>query len=48
MEEAGVVISQIVNFPTGKAHAFMTWPYERGRGGRGSLMYKGMLEIAER
>lgn len=48
VEEAGVVISQIVDFPSGKVYAFMTWPDEEGRGGRGSLMHKGTLEIAGR
>lgn len=47
IEASGIVVSQIDDFNQGKVFAFMTWPDEKGRGGREKLLHKGILSIVD-
>ena len=47
IEESGLVVSQIDDFNRGKVFAFMTWPDDKSRGNRASLLHQGKLTIVD-
>lgn len=47
VEQKGVVISQVLNFKTHKAFAYMTWNKEGERGNRASIFHRGSFTIKD-
>lgn len=47
IEASELVVSQVDDFNNGKVTAFMTWPDEKARGKRASLLHKGILTVID-
>lgn len=45
IEEAGLTVSQILDFNTNSVYAYLTWEEEGARGNRGSLLQKGKFDL---
>ncbi|MGN0950193.1 MAG: MoaF-related domain-containing protein [Mitsuokella sp.] len=48
VESKGIVVSQILNFKTHKAYAYMTWNKEGERGNRASIFHKGSFKLVDK